>query len=125
MKNVLRKAEEKVAVIRCKASNLMVKASPAVIGGIVVVNSFATQVNAAGDAKGLLEEIIKIIGGLIIALGVIYAVMGIINYASAHSEGDGPAQNKAIGKIAAGIMLVALSITLETKAGDLAGFITA
>ena len=66
----------------------------------------------AADPKELLKFIIKTVGGLIIALGIIMFVMGLVRWASAHSEGDGPAQNKAIGMLAAAVMLVALSMVL-------------
>lgn len=89
-------------------------------GMMMVQNS---SLAAEADAKGLVETIIKIIGVLIIAYGMIMAVMGVIAYASAHSEGDGPAQNKAVGKISAGVMLVVLSIILSSQAGKLAGMI--
>ncbi len=115
-----------IKTARAKACNLMLKASPVAMcastaATIIIMDNAAF---AAGDAKGLLETIIGIICKLIIALGVIMAIMGIINYASAHSEGDGPAQNKAIGKIAAGVMLVSLSVVLDSQKGTLAGYIS-
>ena len=78
----------------------------------------------ADQATELFELIIKIIANLIIALGAILGIMGLVHYASAHSEGDGPAKNKAMGQIAAAIMLVALSILLKATASQFAGLIS-
>lgn len=78
----------------------------------------------ADEATELFELIIKIIANLIIALGAILGIMGLVHYASAHSEGDGPAKNKAMGQIAAAVMLVALSILLKATASQFAGLIS-
>lgn len=110
--------KKKLFEMEQKAQMLMTKTSPKVLALAV---AFGTSSFACADAKKLMEDIIGIIAMLITALAVIMAVVGIVNYASAHSEGDGPAQSKAVGKIAAGVMLAALSIILKTKAGDLVG----
>lgn len=108
----------KLKNLRFKAEMVGAKVAPAVVAVSVAIsqNSFVFA-----DANSLMEKILGIVASLIIVLGLILAVMGIVNYASAHSEGDGPAQNKAIGKIAAGIMLVALSAILKKMAPDLVG----
>ena len=76
---------------------------------------------AEGDATQLLGTIIKIICSLITALAVVLAILGIVHYASAHSEGDGPAKQKAIMQLAAGVMLMVLSMILNGNAETLAG----
>lgn len=77
--------------------------------------------DAAGD---LLQFIIDVIGKLILALAVIMAVLGLVGWAQANSEGDGPALNKAKMQLAAAIMLVVLSIILIASKSTLAGMLT-
>lgn len=78
---------------------------------------------AGGKAQTIMQGIIEIIGALIIVLGVIFAILGLVHYAAAHAEGDGPAKNKAINQMAAGLMLVVLSATLIAMSGTIAGWI--
>lgn len=81
-------------------------------------------VMADADAAGLMETIIKILASLVTVLAVILAAVGLIHYAQAYSEGDGPAKQKAIGQIAAAGMLIALALILQSKAGELVKFIS-
>lgn len=75
---------------------------------------------SGGDAaSSLMQTVIEWVSKLIVIPGVVLAVMGIIGFAQAHSEGDGPAQQKAIGKLAAAGMLVLLSILLHASAPTL------
>ncbi len=78
---------------------------------------------SGGDAKGLAETILGIVASLIIALGLFIAVMGVVNFASAHAEGNGGSQDKAVKQIAAGVMVVALSVILKANAATLADYI--
>ena len=57
-------------------------------------------------------------------MAVIMAVMGLVSWAQANSEGDGPALNKAKMTLAAAIMLVILSIVLINARGTLASLLT-
>ena len=85
-------------------------------GTIVTVATTAALMGAntafAADAAGLVTTAFDTIAKLILVPAVFFFLFGLFSYAQAHSEGDGPAMNKAIGKIAAGIMMVALSIIL-------------
>lgn len=67
----------------------------------------------ADEATTLMETVIDIIAKLVFIPAGICAITGIIQWASAHSDGDGPATKKAINMISAGIMLAALGIILE------------
>jgi uncharacterized membrane protein YidH (DUF202 family) len=78
----------------------------------------------AADAGGLLSFIIKTIGVLIIAMGIILTVLGLVHYAAANSEGDGPAKQKAMMQMAAGVMLIVLSGILATNSTTFANSIT-
>ena len=88
--------------------------------GIMMSNSLAF----ADAASSLMEFFVSGICKLMLVGGVIFVVMGLIHYSSANSEGDGPAKNKAIGQLIAGIMLAALSIFLETQKSALVSMIT-
>ncbi len=80
--------------------------------------------SAAGDPTELMELVIKFLGALTMVMGGIFGILGIVHYAAAHSEGDGPAKTKAMGQIAAGVMLIVLSILLTNNANDIATKIT-
>mgnify|MGYP007070125884 CR=1 FL=1 len=75
-----------------------------------------TGAYADGEAKSLMETAINIIAVLVFIPAGILTISGIISYASAHSEGDGPAQKKAINTLSAGIMLAALGVILKATA---------
>lgn len=115
------KERSKAVMLKENVRNTMLKAAPVVMGLSVAIAQNPTMY-AAGDAKGLMETIIKLVAKLITALAVIMAVVGFVNYASSHADGDGPAQSKAVGKIAAGVMLAALSMILNSQAGNLVGY---
>lgn len=107
-----------------KARNLVVNvAMPVALCACTLAILVVGNTALAADAKGLLTKVFQIIAKIITGLGAVYGVLGIVHYAAAQSEGDGPAKNKAMGQIAAGIMLVALSLLLNTEASALAGFI--
>ena len=74
---------------------------------------------SGSDAANLMQTVIKWVSRLIVIPGILMAVMGIIGFAQAHSEGDGPAQGKAIGKLAAGGMLFLVSFILYNSAQTL------
>ena len=88
--------------------------------GIMMSNSLAF----ADAASSLMEFFVSGICKLILVAGVIFVVMGFVHYSSANSEGDGPAKNKAIGQLIAGVMLAALSIFLDTQKSTLVSMIT-
>lgn len=90
------------------------------------VFSSKVVVAADGGASGLALEIIKLIGKLIIALGIFLSIMGVVHFASAHAEGDGPAKQKAVMQIASGVMVILLSsiLTQGTTSQTLASYIT-
>ena len=78
----------------------------------------------AGEGEELIGKIISILAALVIAPAVMLAIMGLIGYATAHSEGDGPAQQKAVGKLTAAALLIIVSIILGNEKDTLAGYIT-
>ena len=78
----------------------------------------------ADSAQSLMTIILQILMKLITVLGVIFGIMGVVHYASANSEGDGPAKNKAMAQIAAGVMLLLVSILGANKIEDIVALIT-
>ena len=88
--------------------------------GIMMSNSLAF----ADAASSLMVFFVSGMCKLILVGGVLLIVLGIVSYASANSEGDGPAKNKAKGELIAGIMLAVLSIYLETQKSTLVSMIT-
>ena len=67
---------------------------------------------ADDPAAELFKLFIDIVGGIIIVIGVILAVVGLVSMALAYSDADGPAKKKAGMEIAAGVGLCLLSATL-------------
>lgn len=109
-----------------KIKNAEAKITPVVLGTSAAFMSMYPMITtyAAGDASGIMKEIFEIIATIIIALGIVLCVLGVVHYASAYSEGDGPAKQKAIMQIAAGSMILLMSVILKDKAGDLASNIS-
>ncbi len=114
--------------LKAQGANLKlaaIKYGPAVTALMLTGSQIVSNaVMAEADAKGLAKTILEIVANLIIALGIFIAVLGVVNFASAHAEGNGGSQDKAVKQIAAGVMVVALSVILKSKSGDLANYIT-
>ena len=108
----------KLAGLKAKNGALTVSAMAS-----VAMAQLATTVYA-DEATDLMETVIKIIANLIFIPAAIMSITGIIQYASAHSDGDGPAQKKAINMLAAGIMLAALAIILKATSATFSGMIS-
>jgi uncharacterized membrane protein YidH (DUF202 family) len=83
-----------------------------------------TTVYAASSGADLMKTIIKMISVLIIALGIVFAVLGLVHYAAANSEGDGPAKQKAMMQLASGVMIIVMSTLLNGQASNLANYVT-
>ncbi len=108
-------------------NKLMTETNIAPAMAFLVVAADMTSRNmifAAGSAAELVELIIKIICNLIMILGAFLAIMGIIHFASAQSEGDGPAKQKAVMQIAAGAMLALLSAILKANVTQFSAFVS-
>lgn len=76
-----------------------------------------TNSDTAGEnASTLFTLLFKIVGAMVLILGIIFGLLGIVHYVTANSEGDGPAKQKAMLQLASGIMLVALGIILMNGA---------
>lgn len=105
-----------------KAEMFIAKVMPWVFCAMVVCIQLTGNIVLA-DATELMETVLKWIAYLGCFLGVVYFVVGCLHYAAAHSEGDGPAKQKAQGQIAASIMIFAISALITTQASEIIGMI--
>ncbi len=106
----------KVNAIRSKVNGFLEEKAIPVGSMLISTGIMMTQTLVRADAASeLMTTIIDILCKLIIVLGAVLALMGVIHYASANSEGDGPAKHKAIMQLAAGLMLVVLAAVLNTQ----------
>lgn len=93
---------------------IIAKVLPWMLCAMVVCVQLAGNVVFADDATSLMKTALKWIAYLGMFLGVVYFVVGAIHYASAHSEGDGPAKKKAQDQIAAAVMIFAVCALAST-----------
>ena len=103
------------------ASAMLTAAALPVLSSPVMMT---TVYASSGAGHDLMETIIKMISVLIIALGIIFAVLGLVHYAAANSEGDGPAKQKAMMQLASGVMIIVMSTLLNAQANNLAKYVT-
>lgn len=67
---------------------------------------------AKPQAKDVIDVILKIICMIVAVRGGMFLLSGFAAFADAQAENDGPARNKAIGTITAGVALILLPILL-------------
>ena len=116
-----------LAKARNLKNRLMTSETAAPVMALMFVAADMTTRNmvfAAGTAVELVELIIKIICNLILILGAFLGLMGIIHFASAQSEGDGPAKQKAVMQIASGAMLALLSALVKANVTQFSSFVS-
>ena len=106
-----------------KIGGFVRKHSLQALTAIAMVSAMGMNVVYADEAQELMKTVIDIIGKLIFVPAAIMSITGIIQYAAAHSDGDGPAQKKAINMLSAGIMLAALGLLLVGAQDTFAGLI--
>ena len=109
-----------------KITTFMQKKGLPVLTGVAVGSAMvlANGALAAGGAEELIAWAIRALGVLVLVPGIFQTVMGVIAYANAHAEGDGPAESKATKKLSGGIMLFVVSVILIAAAPTLAGMIS-
>lgn len=88
------------------------KVMPVITAFTVAVASAPAAMGASADAGELLDAIVGIVAKLVTGLAAVFGVFGVVHYASANSEGDGPAKQKAMMQIGAAIMLVIVSLVI-------------
>lgn len=88
------------------------KVMPVITAFTVAAASAPAVMGASADAGELLDAIVGIVAKLVTGLAAVFGVFGVVHYASANSEGDGPAKQKAMMQIGAAIMLVIVSLVI-------------
>lgn len=123
--NTIAIAKSKAANLRLKVAGFIQTGKAKAVGaaGLTTFLTFCCQPAMAADVTALLTMVIRIMAILITVLGLFLFITGLISWSSAHADGDGPAQNKAVGKFSAGAMLIILSIILNVNASNLVGYI--
>ena len=94
--------------------------------GMYAMAASATDTPSPGEAAslnnskitGALKTALHALGSIVAVLGAFFLIMGIIHYASANSEGDGPAKQKATQQMAAGGMVLIVALLLATGKFD-------
>lgn len=77
-------------------------------GGAMLTVMARCQVYAdttISSGEGLITTAKDWLGKILVIPAAFFLIMGFVNFASAHSEGDGPAQKKAVGQIIGGAMI--------------------
>lgn len=115
--NVFSRMKEKAVTTKDAIVNSKTGMALSIAGGTAVTMMCGTSAFAVteNNVKTLLGTILKIIAVLIVVLGLFMSIMGVVHFAQANSEGDGPAKQKAIMQISAGAMLLIVSIILFTS----------
>lgn len=95
------------------------------LGALMAMAMCATctsrMVYAEDAGTEMVNAILTVAKMIVRVIGVIVAIVGIIKFAMAHSEGDGPAQTKAATVAATGVVLVILPSVFDQI--DFAGMI--
>lgn len=91
----------------------------AFVGGIVLTGMTRCQVYA-GDkgsikvsgGEDLIDTAVDWMSKLLLLPAGFMLILGFVNYASSHSDGDGPGQKKAIGQIVGGLMIAIIALVV-------------
>lgn len=111
MTNGIARAKRGFCNIKTKADSAIIAAAAAAgTTAMTNVGSCASNTGALSNALGYLAVPVGLLGG-------VYLVLGIVHYAGANSDGDGPAKKKATNEIAGGGMVVAIAVVLKTMVG--------
>ena len=88
----------------------------AAFSAIILVNTATPVLAATADPSNAMGSILKIVAniGAIISyvMAAILLISGIIKYASAHSDGNGPEEKQAIKTLASAVVLIAVGTAL-------------
>lgn len=96
---------------------LMTKMQPVVATatGVMVTANMAI-VNAYADTTqtSVINNLKTVAGKVCIGFAAVIGLVGIISFARAQSDGDGPAKSKAIGELGGAIVLALVGTALST-----------
>ncbi len=80
---------------------------------------------ADGAADSVIDTVIMIMQIITNVVGILFAIIGIVKFAMAHANEDGPAQQKAVMMMATGIVLIILgTVVLNTLKPTIKGWLT-
>lgn len=116
--------KEKRSLCLAKVNTFVKKNSLNVFAVALGLLTLVEPAFAANEAKNLMEMIIKILGALSIIAGAIIGFTGLMAYAEAKSEGEGPAMAKAKNQLTSAVMLVLLGGSAAALASKFASLIT-
>ncbi len=78
----------------------------------------------AEAAQQVFITIFGVVSKIAIGIGVVIGLMGVIHYAAANGDGDGPAKRKAVMEIASGVALLIAGAVVAASAETFATLIT-
>lgn len=120
MKN---KTETKIQPFIHRISPVAQKAKPLILSLFLTAVIVLSNPAFAGNGAELFKAIVKVLGALSTAGGAIYGIIGLIAYAEAKSEGEGPAMAKAKNQLVGAVMLMALGVAMIAGSSAIAGMI--
>lgn len=119
MTNGIARAKRGFCSVKTKADSAIIAAAAAAgTTAMTNVGSCASNTGALTTALGYLAIPIGLLGG-------VFLIMGIIHYAGANSDGDGPAKKKATNEFAGGGMVVAVAVALKPMVSAILGAVGA
>lgn len=72
-----------------------------------------TTTTTEPDGTNIADTALDWVGTLAFLPGIFLLATGFIKYGSAHSDGDGPAEKKAIQTIIAGVMIILVAVAVK------------
>ena len=79
---------------------------------------------AANEAESVVRGVIRIMQIITSIVGALFAIIGIVKFAMAHANEDGPAQQKSVMMMATGVVLVLLgTVVLGSLEDTIVGWI--
>lgn len=103
--------------------NIKTKADSAIIAAATAAGTTAMTNVGSCDGAAALTTALSYLAIPVGLLGGVFLIMGIIHYAGANSDGDGPAKKKATNEIAGGGMVIAVAVVLKPMVGAILGAI--
>ena len=79
-----------------------------IMGLLILFMNFS----AADTTDEVIEAVIKIVEVIAVVVGAMFILVGIVKFAMAHANEDGPAQQKSILMLAAGLVLVLVGLII-------------
>ena len=73
-----------------------------------------TVVGSEQAAKTVFSGVFTVVKIVCLAVGALFAIMGIVKYTIAHAQEDSPSQQKAAMQLAAGIALIVVGFLIST-----------